>query len=412
MAEAEEDSRRVGPAGALGVAASVGVEVARAAARAAGDAHPRRPRDGHRSAHRAPPAGPAGAHRGRRARLARRAARRAGAPRPGGHVLPLRGARAQLRRRQVPHRRGRQGPDGQRRPPRAARGAAHDHAAQRAGGRRRAQPHRRGRGAAAPRRRARPRARARPRRPRAVRSRAPRRGPRARCHRGAGARRRRRARSPARPRGGPRTPRRRGGGHTALVPPEPRPGPRPRVRALHRRWRADPHAAGHEPPLGALGVRHRVGRGAGPPRHGVLRLAAAPRVGAADQRGRGGRGRCPAGVREGLRPGDVLGRGAALRGHGRDLHLGAVPGDHRSRRGRRDAPPPRPALRGRGDAGAAVVARARALRPGRRPGALRDDRGRHRPGQRLGREGRREGPPAPGHRRRRDRALRPRQRTS
>ena len=43
---------------------------------------------------------------------------------------------------------------------------------------------------------------------------------------------------------------------------EPRPRPRPRLHPLHRRGRAHPRQPDHQRPLGAVGVRHRVGRGA------------------------------------------------------------------------------------------------------------------------------------------------------
>ena len=111
--------------------------------------------------------------------------------------------------------------------------------------------------------------------------------------------------------------------------PEPGPRPRPRVHPLHRRGRAHPRQPDHERALGAVGVRDRVGRGALRRRHGLRGDADLPPLGAADEHRRRDRRRRAAGDGARLRPGDVLGRGAPLRDHGRLLHLDDAARDRR-----------------------------------------------------------------------------------
>ena len=59
-----------------------------------------------------------------------------------------------------------------------------------------------------------------------------------------------------------------------------------RLHPLHRQRRAHPRQPDHQPALGAVGVRDRLGRGAEKLRHDLQRLPGLPPLGAADERRR------------------------------------------------------------------------------------------------------------------------------
>ena len=113
---------------------------------------------------------------------------------------------------------------------------------------------------------------------------------------GVGARRRRiaspgPARGRRRRRHGEDRPRR---GRTArLVPAQPRAGPRPGFRRVRHGRRRTGGPPDHQLPLGAVGVRNRIGRQPGPRRHRLLPHPAAPPVRAAGQPRRRRRRWCP-----------------------------------------------------------------------------------------------------------------------
>ena len=86
----------------------------------------------------------------------------------------------------------------------------------------------------------------------------------------------------------------------------------------------DAHEPDHEPPLGHVGVRHRVLGGADGRRHRLQRHAAVSPVGADDGDRRRDRRRLAPRDGHGVQPGDVLGGGPPLRRDRRVLHLDAA----------------------------------------------------------------------------------------
>ena len=177
-----------------------------------------------------------------------------------------------------------------------------------------------------------------------------------------------------------------------LVPAEPGLRAGPRVHRIQHRQRATRRQADHQLPLGAVGVRHRLGGRSGPHRHGVLPDAAAPRVRAAGQPRRGGGRWHPYRAVPRAEARAIRRRAAPVRRHRRVLHVG-----HASRRHRR--PGVRTARQSSGagvhrlgHADRSVAADRRRIRARSRRRVLRDHRRACGAGQRVRRQDRQQGP--------------------
>ena len=138
--------------------------------------------------------------------------------------------------------------------------------------------------------------------------------------------------------------------------------------ATWRSWRSAPSAgtgaqADHQLPLGVVGLRHGLGRGAGPQRHGVLPDPAAPPVRAAGEPGRGGGRRRPHRPVPRAAAGAVRRRDPPVRGHGGLLHLGHAAGRHRRPRIQPAGQPSGSAVHRIGHADRTVAAHRRGVRP-------------------------------------------------
>ena len=226
----------------------------------------------------------------------------------------------------TPHRQRRPRAAARRGPPGRARGRADGHTAVRAGAGRGAVAARGGRRGHAARRSAGTRGRARAGRPHRGRPRARRGGqgaPRTcRCCVLGGGGETARARVRADRHGAHRPGR---GAAAGVVPAQPGPGRGPRVRAVHGRRRAHPGQPHHQPPVGAVRLRHRLGGRPVRCRHGVLGHADPPPVRPADLHRWGGGRRGAAGPGDLLRPDDLLERGAPVRRDDRLVHVDPVP---------------------------------------------------------------------------------------
>ena len=187
-----------------------------------------------------------------------------------------------------------------------------------------------------------------------------------------------------------------------------RAGPRPRFRRvqLHRgRPRRPPD---HQLPLGAVGVRHRVGRQPRPRRHRLLPHPAASPVRAAGEPRRRGRRRIAHRAVAGAAAGPVPAGDPPIRRDGGVVHLGDAARGHRRPGVLADRQPPRAAVHRIRHADRPVEARHRGVRARPCGGVLRHHRRAGGAGQRLRRQDRQQGQAAARRRRGRTGRLRPR----